>query len=1073
MNETVLRRVFVKKTNMHHPRIETIAFALLLTVAGSSFGLGHGPDQVDAKRNSGQLKPISMADPAVDSLINWPTYFGVQQTGKIEAAFNCFGQFGIRYSPFLGDVSEWPDASFVTPAGSGAEYLYGGGIWIGGILGDDTLVSTGIRGLQAGTELYPPGYSGLRRRGSVTRFDYSSDYAMRAHFTDTINSGVTYQQDIFGSPHQPLNVRIANRSHIWRQETCASLVVYDLVVTNIGSDEINRGYIGLYFDADIGFRTGQSHSDDVAGSIRKSGVGYMVDTDGDPVNGEFLENASATRILAAQFLKTSFNATDTSFNWWENGVGGSFGPRRIQDYRDFLTGNDGAPQADGNAYHMMSSGEWDYNQVMVGSIGLDDPVWRQPDPNLARAIRNGSDSRFLLSIGPFDLLPDSSVRVLFTTATTDSIITRTDLLQFIDLVPELYDDVLNLEYLNNTLALCDTLVDLLLDPNNPVVGLQVAYLDDDSVVVEWDPWVFDNVDGFDVFQSEILHDALPYPGVIPPWLRLDNPQQVASLARTYRYTLEKLDRNKLYLVGVSHRSGGLVGDPGKPVVIQPIDRAEAPSVAARYAFVGEQEPALLQWEAPANVEIDHFNVYRFPDSVAASMKYHPFYDNGYRKKNLIPTDSFFVDNRTWYYYALEPLQTTEPDMMTLIDSTWQGRMVYHITAVDIYGFESEFSEPIIIEQIAQRNRDILVLTYSTSSLSNNVHYDSLVSFYSDILSDYDYEIYNVRDTTRIPNCSNTPGHCVDWNHFIPFRLVIVDDGTNDLIMNIWYENATAGFARYLTSGGRLAYFGPLSGFDFFVMNTEPAFYPVTHPFVREFFGIDSLFHIGGGYYALTSQEPYVDSLAGFHWAKSESDEIPDLLYDSTANHMVGDLNILWPHNTPPSVAAFKTKDGATITHRYRSISPESSMVEGEAVGVKTSLRGTETYAFGFHLWYMDRPGARQLVDWIMERVPTDISDDPPTVLPNNVVLHSNYPNPFNPSTTISFELPRHDHVTLDVFNVLGQRVKTLLDVTLPAGSHQIEWDGRDSRGYPVASGLYLYRLKAGSTFQSRKMLLLK
>jgi len=162
---------------MFHRRIERIAFALLLTVAGSSFGLGPGPDQVETTGNLRQLKITSMTDPAVDSLINWPTFLGVQQTGKIEAAFNCFGQFGIRYSPFLGDASEWPDASFVAPAGSGAEYLYGGGIWIGGILADDTLVSTGVRGFQAGTELYPPVFSGVLRRGSMTRFDYSSDYA--------------------------------------------------------------------------------------------------------------------------------------------------------------------------------------------------------------------------------------------------------------------------------------------------------------------------------------------------------------------------------------------------------------------------------------------------------------------------------------------------------------------------------------------------------------------------------------------------------------------------------------------------------------------------------------------------------------------------------------------------------------------------------------------------------------------------------------------------------------------------------------------------------------------------------
>jgi len=94
-------------------------------------------------------------------------------------------------------------------------------------------------------------------------------------------------------------------------------------------------------------------------------------------------------------------------------------------------------------------------------------------------------------------------------------------------------------------------------------------------------------------------------------------------------------------------------------------------------------------------------------------------------------------------------------------------------------------------------------------------------------------------------------------------------------------------------------------------------------------------------------------------------------------------------------------------------------------------------------------------------------------LPESFELSQNYPNPFNPSTTISYNLPRRSDVTIEIFNLLGQRVRTLVDESQSSGPHQVEWDGTDETGSPVSSGVYLYRLKAGESVQSKKMMLLK
>ena len=89
------------------------------------------------------------------------------------------------------------------------------------------------------------------------------------------------------------------------------------------------------------------------------------------------------------------------------------------------------------------------------------------------------------------------------------------------------------------------------------------------------------------------------------------------------------------------------------------------------------------------------------------------------------------------------------------------------------------------------------------------------------------------------------------------------------------------------------------------------------------------------------------------------------------------------------------------------------------------------------------------------------------------LLEPNFPNPFNPSTTIAFEVPAPTHVNLSVINSLGRKVKVLLDKRLEAGNHEAVWDGRDYQGERVASGIYFYRLTTDTANETRKMVLLK
>ncbi len=94
-------------------------------------------------------------------------------------------------------------------------------------------------------------------------------------------------------------------------------------------------------------------------------------------------------------------------------------------------------------------------------------------------------------------------------------------------------------------------------------------------------------------------------------------------------------------------------------------------------------------------------------------------------------------------------------------------------------------------------------------------------------------------------------------------------------------------------------------------------------------------------------------------------------------------------------------------------------------------------------------------------------------LPDGYALSQNYPNPFNPTTRIDYTIPNSQHVKLDVYNLNGQLVTTLVDGVVNAGEHSVQWDATTENGNQVASGIYLYRLTTGEATTTKKMIFTK
>jgi len=110
-------------------------------------------------------------------------------------------------------------------------------------------------------------------------------------------------------------------------------------------------------------------------------------------------------------------------------------------------------------------------------------------------------------------------------------------------------------------------------------------------------------------------------------------------------------------------------------------------------------------------------------------------------------------------------------------------------------------------------------------------------------------------------------------------------------------------------------------------------------------------------------------------------------------------------------------------------------------------------------------------DSVIRVNPSALDDPHSPELP--LSLTQNHPNPFNPNTTIAFYLPQSGLSTLQIFNLKGQLVKTLVQGNLAAGNHQITWDGHDSNGMDASSGIYFYRLHSSGKSLERKMVLSK
>jgi len=196
--------------------------------------------------------------------------------------------------------------------------------------------------------------------------------------------------------------------------------------------------------------------------------------------------------------------------------------------------------------------------------------------------------------------------------------------------------------------------------------------------------------------------------------------------------------------------------------------------------------------------------------------------------------------------------------------------------------------------------------------------------------------------------------------------------------------------------------------------------------------------------------------------KTDAVFVPVELVSFTANWVKDHVELEWTTATESNNYGFEIQQKYSENNSWQKI----GFVEGH---------GTSTEMHYYSFKYTPQSGGKY--SYRLKQVDSDgtfkLSAVRDVWIPSKFALHQNHPNPFNPETKIGFELPISAHVTLDIYNMLGQKIATLIDEKRPAGLQNITWNGKDDMGQNVGSGVYFYHIKTGDFEATRKLVLLR
>jgi hypothetical protein len=185
---------------------------------------------------------------------------------------------------------------------------------------------------------------------------------------------------------------------------------------------------------------------------------------------------------------------------------------------------------------------------------------------------------------------------------------------------------------------------------------------------------------------------------------------------------------------------------------------------------------------------------------------------------------------------------------------------------------------------------------------------------------------------------------------------------------------------------------------------------------------------------------------------------------------------VWPLDTYDNLNtdSARTVNIATNVGDEVNVGSNPKFVKGLSAFTAQVVRGGALYTTGLVLYAYDavNPSIFGVSDTIRFNILVKVEQDNAEI-PKEFALYQNYPNPFNPATEIKFDIPKESHVKIVIYDITGKEVRTLVDEVVKPGAYRILWDGTDNSGNKVTSGIYFYRMIAGSYVSVKKMVLIK
>jgi len=510
----------------------------------------------------------------------------------------------------------------------------------------------------------------------------------------------------------------------------------------------------------------------------------------------------------------------------------------------------------------------------------------------------------------------------------------------------------------------------------------------------------------------------------------DSLATVGSAVPTY--TLNNLEEGTTFYVAVS--AFDIEGYESPLTGGVEITVSARPQPPTGLSSASLETSVVLEWDrSTGELDIAGYNVYRHPADDPPALVLLGFVDD--------PETTFTDDTaalHTLYSYQITALDTEDPPNESDLSEAAFGRLATHDMGI------------LVIDN----TRD------GTGSPMNPTD-EEVDVFYTSILRGFD-----VRAHWDVSDSASVDRSLMDYDTGVYSSIVWHGDVRNSQAM----APDTTTMRKYLDTGGNIWFsgwmlVGSLTG------KTGPSFVFGPDDFISVYMGIDS---------ARTTSSLDVD----FVGAEGIAGAFQRLSLDTEKVPLAGlfSTDVVYP-----------PFEGTYPIYSYISSDSGNSPYHGLPVGLTNEAGGYGLVVTDFPLYFMEEADARSLAIAVMDifSESVGIEDGELSRVPVSYALSQNFPNPFNPMTTITFAIPGGEDndgqgysgpgnggsgsekipVKLSIFDLRGRRVKTLIDHELSPGWHQVTWDGRNENGSEVPSGIYFYQLTSGSNAFTRKMTL--